>query len=461
MAEANKEDEVDITAKSINTLYNTAIDFDMVSGARVAEPFVAYKILRRIEDNCPDVRAIMNRIVDDVTGNGFDIIPGVEKPNESQYDELSEWFKYTDGKCPEWLRGIVHDDSMYGMGAWEISSPSDPLRPKKDPALKIPVYELGKQLPPDTLKNVDWSMFKIRISEDGGTIPLPPDAAYIQTAGSNNSIAFTKDKLIILSRGRRGGVYGYAELIPLLGIIAAQINLTGFVGKLFSGQVPKQILTVGKMPSKKAQEILKRIEGKIRDKSKKAPFGIVGLNVDKADLELKKIIETPNEKMLMELLSYYREEICAVFGIPPVKMGWIETGKMAHSEQQMESWYDVVESTHRRLEKIINNQLLPLLKITDYVVKFKTIRPSKEGEKAEVLKTYAVAIGMLRRDGIISVNKARDILGEEPTNNPEDDDPGTLTPALAVQMAKTQNQTGPPEDTSKRKQLEEDAWSFL
>ena len=121
-----------------------------------------------------------------------------------------------------------------------------------------------------------------------------------------------------------------------------------------------------------------------------------------------------------------------MFGIPPMKLGWVQTGKMSNPEQQLEAWYDVVESYHHRITSMINHRILPILGVKDYVWRFNTIRPSKEKVQAEVVRAQGQAIAALRQEGVITVNEARTILGYELLEDEKADDPFFISPKLSI-----------------------------
>ncbi|BCU99626.1 MAG: hypothetical protein CM15mV29_0150 [uncultured marine virus] len=104
--------------------------------------------------------------------------------------------------------------------------------------------------------------------------------------------------------------------------------------------------------------------------------------------------------------------MCSVW-YSSMKLGWVQTGKMSNPETQLDSWYDVVEAYQHRIESMINNKILPLLKATNYRFKFNTIRPSKEKIMADIIKAQGSGIAQLRQEGVISINEARNLLGLE------------------------------------------------
>ena len=192
--------------------------------------------------------------------------------------------------------------------------------------------------------------------------------------------------------------------------IAGHLNLSNYINEMFTGTLPKTILNVGDISNGEMKTMLGMLEQQLS--GGKSPFGLVAVNGG-TGFQTHRLIDSVKDGQHLDLLYYYREEICAVFGIPPMKLGWVQTGKMSNPESQLDSWYDVVEAYQYRIASMVNNKILPLLGVRDYVFTFNSIRPAKEKVMADVIKAQGQAIAALRQDGIISINEARRIIGLE------------------------------------------------
>lgn len=218
-------------------------------------------------------------------------------------------------------------------------------------------------------------------------------------------------------------------MIPLLATITGQLNLANYINEQFTGTLPKTILNVGDISNSEMKTMLAMLEQQLS--TGKSPFGLVAVNGGKG-FETHRLIDSIKDGQHLDLLYYYREEICAVFGIPPMKLGWVQTGKMSNPESQLEAWYDVVEAYHHRITALINYRILPLLGVSDFVFKFNTIRPSKEKLHAEVIRSQGAAIAALRQEGVITINEARKMLGYELIQDDTANDPYYLSPKLTI-----------------------------
>ena len=265
-------------------------------------------------------------------------------------------------------------------------------------------------VPADTMKILPYNQ-----------TPEPPTMAYIQEMNQKTR-RFASNKILHVSKFQQGRGYGTSPLIPLLEVIAGQLNLSNYLNALYTGTLPKTILNVGDISNAEMKSMLGLIEQQLA--GGKSPFGLIAINGG-TGFNMHRLIDSTREGAQLDLLYYYREEICAVFGIPPMKLGWVQTGKLANPEQQLDSWYDVVESYHSRIGAMMNNRLLPLLGITDWQFKFISIRPARETERAETLKAQSSAIATLRQEG-------REILGLPAILDGTADDPFFVSPKLLI-----------------------------
>ena len=129
-----------------------------------------------------------------------------------------------------------------------------------------------------------------------------------------------------------------------------------------------------------------------------------------------------------------------------MKLGFVQTGKLANPEQQLDVWYDVVDLMQRRIAQLFNTRIMPLLGITDWEFAFNSIRPKRDAERAQIIKEQAGAISNLRQESVISINEARSLLNLEALEVPEARDPFFLSPKLSINMGAS-NAGGDPTDT--------------
>ena len=400
-----------INAKTVEFMNNSVGKDDYT---KVAELPIDKRYLRKIYEQNEVIYAVFERGSDDIVGSGWELHPTVDNPDKKQFDTAMNLLEKMYSEDPNWVKNLIIDKWTYGMAGMEISTPTDPKVPYKDKQRGIDVWLLDENGVVENAWVVNWYAFSVIVNEYG-ELPEPPHAAYIQQVG-NNKIGFDKNKILVVKHGRRGAV-GMPPLMPLFNVIADQIKLSNYAGNLYSGKVPKRLIGVD-AEADEIPLITEAVNAQIKKKDN--PFGLVFANLPDGKYQVEKLVETPKEQAFLDMLYYYREEICAVFGIPPIKMGWVQTGKLANPEQQLDSWYDKVESEQRLLSVMINT-LLEKAGVTDYAYVFNSPRPKKEKEMAEILVRQAGAVVNLLKVGAISINEARAIIGLPPTGNKEDD----------------------------------------
>ena len=402
------------------------------------DTLVSYSLLRDISLKSEVVNAILRRTVDDCLGNGYEfILPvGEETGDADQLKKAREWFKNPnpDDNGNEWLESLIYDLALFGDAYLELDGSED-----KNTGGKGVKWTYGGDL---------VSVWPIPSEQmtllAGNRRPAPPRMAYEQKLNGETR-QFSSDKVLHISKFKHDRAYGTSPLISLLNVISGHMNLSNYLNELYTGTLPKTILNVGDISNGEMKAMLALLEQQLT--GGKSPFGLVAVNGG-TGFNMHRVLDSTREGAQLDLLYYYREEICAVFGIPPMKLGWVQTGKMSNPEQQLDAWYDVIESFHRRIEAVINNRLLPLLGITDWQFDFITVRPSREKELAETRKAESLAISHLRQESIVSINEGRMMLGLERLSEPEADDPFFLSPKLSINMgaedSAEENPTTPP-----------------
>ena len=394
-----------------------------------ANPSVSYKLVRDISLKNEVVNAIIRRTVDDTLGNGyhFALADGKEQGSPEQLEKLKSFFKSPnpDDNGDEWLESLIYDLQLFGDAYLELDGSEDEAT-NTDGTHWTYGGELVSiwNIPAETMTLVP-----------ANRRPKPPKMAYVQKIDGKER-QFSADKVLHVSKFKQGRSYGTSPVIPLLNVIAGHLNLSNYLNELYTGTLPKTILNVGDISNGEMKAMLALLEQQLA--GGKSPFGLVAVNGG-TGFNMHRLLDSAAEGKQLDLIHYYREEICAVFGIPPMKLGWVQTGKMSNPEQQLDAWYDVIESFHNRIESLINNRILPLMEITDWEFRFTTIRPRRDNEIAETRKNQATAISSLRQESVISINEARNMLGLEKLEVANADDPFFLSPKLSINQGKQEN----------------------
>lgn len=384
---------------------------------------VDYKLLRQVARKSEVIDAILRRTVDDTLGNGYEFVLSSEltQGNPEQYNRLVEFFKRpnTDDSGDEWLEAIIYDLQLFGDAYIELDGTGDYEVDGNE-------WDYGGDL--QGIWSISADSMRILPEYPTGKLPEPPEMAYVQVIGDVVR-KYSRNKIIHISKLRTTRGYGTSPLISLLKTVGAHLNLSDYIGRLFSGMLPKTLVNVGDISTQEMTAMLALIEQQVS--GGQSPYGLITVNGG-TGFNIHKLIDSPSEGQFLDQLYYYREEICAVFGIPPMKLGWVQTGKLANPEQQLDAWYDVIDSIHRKLESVINGRVLPLMNVSDWQIKFKTIRPSRDAERADVFSKRAEAVRKLRQEGAISINEARRMLDLEAIQDSSADDPFFISPVLNI-----------------------------
>jgi len=390
---------------------------------------MSYDLIETIVKKSTTVAAIVRRTVDDVMSPGWTFVPapGVKNPKPRQREIALRRFRHPsiDDISNEWLEGLIYDLCVFSDCYLELSGAGDRIVGETDSKSgnEVPVWGFGGPL--QSWYHIPATTMWLAFNEHGETND-PPEPSYYHSildpsfrgarrgrtvagiSSRGRSIYFTRDKIVHTGKFK-DGVYGTPALLPLITVLAAQFNLIDYVGKLHAGEVPKALMNAGDMDDSEIKSLIRLIKQQIDTASN--PFGIVAINVPE-NFTLERLMDTAQEGRFIELLDFYREEICAVLGIHPSKMGW---GELRGGEDMaMDTWYDVVESHHHKAEAMINNGILPLIGVTDWVFKFNSPRPRKEEHESRNRAMASQAIMLLRKANVITVNEARtDFLGLE------------------------------------------------
>ncbi len=408
---------------------------------------IDYKLLRQVARKSEVIDAILRRTVDDVLGNGYELVLSDEltEGDKSQHQKAVDFFRSPnpDDSGDEWLESVIYDLQLFGDAYIELDGDGDYEQAPND-------WLYGGEL--QGIWPVAADSVRILPEFPTGRLPDPPSMAYVQVIGDSTR-RYSRDKIIHIGKLRQGRAYGQSPLLSLLKVVSAHLNLTEYIGRLFSGMLPKTLVNVGDISTQEMSAMLALIEQQVS--GGQSPYGLITVNGG-SGFNIHKLIDSPSEGQFLDQLYYYREEICAVFGIPPMKLGWVQTGKLANPEQQLEAWYDVIDSFHRKLENVINSKILPLMDIADWKIRFKPIRPTRDAERAETLSKHAAAIKSLRQEGAISINEARRMLDLESLDTAEADDPFFVSPVLNINRpADTPPSASAQGDTPNREEIME------
>lgn len=114
------------------------------------------------------------------------------------------------------------------------------------------------------------------------------------------------------------------------------------------------------------------------------------------------VMPSPDKMQSLEFYKLYRDSICAVYGVTPIFVGIIESGKSGNNPRmQIDVQRGTTEEYQRFLEDLWNNHVLPLFGVTDWKIEFGSIEAIDELRQARVWKEKATAAQTLINLGFI------------------------------------------------------------
>ncbi|MCK4717864.1 MAG: phage portal protein, partial [Thermoplasmata archaeon] len=179
-----------------------------------------------------------------------------------------------------------------------------------------------------------------------GRLPTPPLPSYEQRYTATSPIKFTTDEILHISEGNISGrLYGTPRLLSAIILLATQMESMKYNLKTFIGaKYPRSLVGVGDI----GKDDLDRLVDDMEKHHELDPQGITFLN--SKDLKSLPLIGTNRDMEFMGLQKFVERSVCAVFRVPPIKIGIAETGGagIVVGHTQMQVYWDNVEQLQRQ-----------------------------------------------------------------------------------------------------------------
>lgn len=255
---------------------------------------------------------------------------------------------------------------------------------------------LGKT--PGQLWPIDSASMFIIPEDDTGILPEPPETAYQQVKNTGDTVNFTANEVIHATEGNlTGRLYGTPRLLSALVLIATQFNAMKFNLKTFTGQkYPKSLVGLGQLQDGD----LDRLVAAAEKQADENPNGIIFL--DSPALNLLKLIDSNRDMEFNELMKFIERSICAVFRVPPVRIGIAEAGGagIVVGSTQMAAYWSNIEEIQRQLAESFNLYFRQYLGLKAYRLRFRSSRPDMYSDEAQVEDLRI-------KNGSLTINEAR------------------------------------------------------
>ena len=122
----------------------------------------------------------------------------------------------------------------------------------------------------------------------------------------------------------------------------------------------------------------------------------------------------PATEKFIEQAKWSRDDICAIFRVPPSKLGYVEDVNRANAEANNYTYMqNCVSPKLLKIERVINNILLPRLGV-NYTFEFDNVVPENKEQKLEEQKVNIQKANIGAVTGALTIDEVRQLLGFEP-----------------------------------------------
>jgi HK97 family phage portal protein len=351
-----------------------------------------FQQLRALADSYDLLRVVIETTKDRLARLQWTIrrkrVPG-QRPNgahdrDERIRQLTELFAYPDREhdFATWIRMLLEDMLVI------------------DAATVLPVRTRGGSL--YALELIDGATITPKIDYTGRT-PQPPEIAYQQIVKGAPTVEYTRDELFYWPRNvRTHRVYGYSPVEQIVVLINLALRRELWLVDFYTeGTLPEAYLGVPDTWTpeqiKQGQEALDSyLKGNAHNRRK------VILGPD-GKLQLLKPEAASGDDKLDELIIRL---ICFTFSISPqalVSMMNRATAETAKDHAEEEGLAPIANWLSARLNWVIQKAA----GYDDLEFAWRDERSEDPAEQAKILDTYV-------RNGILSINQARERIGEEP-----------------------------------------------
>ena len=329
----------------------------------------------------PIVFAAINKRANVSTMNGFTFVP--EEPegkiDPSRARELRSFFRRSGGR--QLIKVLMRDIDIYGECAvWvEKTRGGKPWRARRlHPKYLDPII--------DGVNIAEWAY--------GPVI----DAAEPQTFKADEVIHWKDDD-------PNSDIAGLSKLHPLLQTVATDLYAIEYNGSFFENAA--QTGTVFLMKNSSEDEVNRNREWLKEhytgSKNAHKPLIVEG------DVEVKKSVSSPREMEFINGRKLNRQDILAVLGVPPDKLGIMEDANRSSGKESDNTFRtEEIGALQSLLAEGLNDQLILVMYGWDDIL-FK-FNESSLRDQLDLMKLFTEAIRM----GVFTINFVRGLLGLEP-----------------------------------------------
>ncbi|MCG3205722.1 MAG: hypothetical protein KCHDKBKB_02445 [Elusimicrobia bacterium] len=332
-------------------------------------PEVDLEIYNQMYEQTSWVRAVVGVICKSVTARGYTLVPSKPNPDQQNAEALSEFFSNCNPNDTflEILDDITRDTHVFGNAFMEVVRGAD-----------------GK---PKELWNLDATTVRVKANEHGliqGYVQMPK----YSLAAKSGRVDFEPHEIIHFKLGTKGAtLYGLSPLASLILPITvdkfAQIYNRAFF--INGGKIKGAFI----MKNSTAEQVERNREF-LNARARNPDLAHADLVLE-GDTEYRQIGVNQKDMEFLDLREFTRNEILAVYGVPPSKVSIIETGNIGSGtgEHQTQTFYDetILPFQMRLAEKITKRIIRQGFGIQDWSFQFNK-RSIDEKDQADIFNIY-------------------------------------------------------------------------
>lgn len=331
-------------------------------------PEVDFEIFNQMYEQTSWVRAVVSVICKAVTARGYSITPSKPNADAKSAEILQEFYANCNPNDTllEILDDIARDVYVFGNAFLEVVYGAD-----------------GK---PRELWNLDATTMRV-VADEHGTI-----MGYVQvpryTRSQSGKVEFQTREVIHFKLGTKGAtLYGLSPLASLILPVTvdkfAQVYNRAFF--INGAKIRGAFIMKDATP-----EQVERNRDYMKERSKNPDTAHSDL-VMEGDIEFKQIGVNQKDMEFLQLREFTRNEILAVYGVPPSKVSIIESGNIGAGtgEHQTQTFYEetILPFQMRVAEKLTKHIIRQGFGIQDWSFQFSK-RAIDEKDQAEIFNIY-------------------------------------------------------------------------
>ncbi len=331
-------------------------------------PDIDFEIFNQMYEQTSWVRAVVGVICKAVTARGYTLSPAKPNADPKNAEMLADFFANCNPNDTllEILDDITRDEYVFGNAFLEV------------------VY--GANGKPKELWNLDATTVRVK-ADDHGSILGYLQAARFYSRGASR-VEFDPREVIHFKLGTKGAtLYGLSPLASLILPITvdkfAQIYNRAFF--INGAKIRGAFIMKDATP-----EQVERNREYLQARAKNPDMAHSDLVLE-GSIEFKQIGVNQKDMEFLELREFTRNEILAVYGVPPGKVSIIETGNIGAGtgEHQTQTFYEetILPFQMRVAEKITKHIIRQGFGITDWSFQFNK-RSIDEKDQAEIFNIY-------------------------------------------------------------------------